>query len=65
MEEGGGWDVMVCDVMLQIKIHLSQPPARIMLELNNGHVSNMARETAQTITMREPFIFNGFGAEEP
>ena len=28
MEEGGGWDVMVCDVMLlQIKILLSNTPA--------------------------------------
>ena len=29
MEEGGGWDVMVCDVTLQIKIPLSNTPARL------------------------------------
>ena len=62
MEEGGGWDVMVCDVMLlQIKILLSNTPAPLKYvseERETGLTSQVGWCNGQM--MVEMNIFNSF-----
>ena len=47
MLEGGGWGVMVCADAADKDTSPSLPLARITLELNNWHMSDIRHQTLQ------------------